>query len=147
MEAWREAFTQLKGQYISRSGQRLEQIGALLAALAKQPEDFENLRQAMRHFHWLAGSGGIYDLPIISDVGGHGEGLCDQLLTARKPISPADVNKLKMLIQTAQKSLEGETAQDDRIVRAERATVSLELDVVLYDSDPISLKKITGTLE
>ncbi len=71
MEAWQQAFAQMKDQFMVKSMQRLEQIDTLIGALDQIPSDLDVMRQVMRHFHWLAGSGGTYDMrpsPMLVDM-------------------------------------------------------------------------------
>ena len=101
MEAWQQTFAHMKSQYIVKSIQRLEQIDTLIAALDQLPSDLDVMRQVMRHFHWLAGSGGIYDMPTITDVGGHGEKYCDDIINSKAIFQDIDRKHISCLLYTS----------------------------------------------
>lgn len=147
MEEWHQAFEQLKGQYVARSGQRLEQIDSLLSTLAKQPDDMDLIRQVTRHFHWLAGSGAIYDMPIVSDIGSHGEKYCDQILNAKHLCTRDDISKLHVLIETARNTLAGQIAEKPEIFKTDVRTGPIDLDVVVIEQNDERLRELTGLLE
>lgn len=110
MKIWQDTFEELKRQYIVRSSERLDQINDLLNSLAKSPGDIALLRDLMRQFHWLSGSGGIYGLPQITKIGSHGEELCEQLLRANKPVTRSEWDKCKALLEALRTSF---TSDDD----------------------------------
>lgn len=147
MEAWNQSFAQMKAQYIIKSTQRLEQIDTLIAALEQMPSDIDVMRQVLRHFHWLAGSGGIYDLPTITDVGCHGEKYCDNIIANKAIFQDGDRQHLKMLVATARKTIEGQSKDPSIEIKSDRQPSSIELDVMLVEDDEAVSKKLTTMLE
>lgn len=108
MQVWQDTFKELKSQYIVRSAERLDQITDLLNSLAKAPGDSALVRDLMRQFHWLAGSGGIYGFPQITKLGTHGEEFCEVLLRANKPVTRADWDKCKALLDALRVAFAGD---------------------------------------
>lgn len=107
-ETWDKTFQELKSQYLTRSSERLEQVGELLNSLAKAPGDTGLLRDLMRQFHWLAGSGSIYGFPQITKLGTHGEEFCEQLLKANRPLTRSDWDKCKALLEALKVTFTGD---------------------------------------
>ena len=97
-ETWDKTFQELKSQYLTRSTERLDQIGDLLNNIAKAPNDINLLRDLQRQFHWLAGSGSIYGFPQITKLGTHGEEFCEQLLRNNRGLTRSDWDKCKALL-------------------------------------------------
>ncbi len=126
MQVWQDTFKELKSQYIVRSAERLDQIGDLLNSLAKAPGDPALLRDLMRQFHWLAGSGGIYGFPQITKLGTHGEEFCELLLRANKPVTRSDWDKCKALLEALRVAFAGD---DD----PQRATLDKPLPKSEYE--------------
>jgi diguanylate cyclase (GGDEF)-like protein len=64
----------LRGRFRETSRIRLDEMASLLDALARDPRDAESLRKLAKHFHGLAGMGGTYGFPRVSELGDEAEG-------------------------------------------------------------------------
>ena len=102
MTSWENQFQELKQQFIFRSRERLAAIENLLEQMQYRPGDFDLLRQIMKHFHWLAGSGGTYGFDEITQWGTYGEELCEYLLKLQVPVKSEDRDKLLSAFETVQ---------------------------------------------
>lgn len=107
-ETWDKTFQELKSQYLTRSSERLDQIGDLLTNLAKAPGDQVLLRDLQRQFHWLAGSGSIYGFPQITKLGTHGEEFVEQFLRNNKALTRSDWEKCKALLDALRITFSGD---------------------------------------
>ncbi|MBX9573902.1 MAG: diguanylate cyclase [Candidatus Obscuribacterales bacterium] len=107
-ETWDKTFQELKSQYLTRSSERLDQIGDLLTNMAKSPGDVNLLRDLQRQFHWLAGSGSIYGFPQITKLGTHGEEFCDKLLRNGRGLTRSDWDKCKALLDALRVTFSGD---------------------------------------
>lgn len=107
-ETWDKTFQELKSQYLTRSAERLDQIGDLLTNMAKSPGDVNLLRDLQRQFHWLAGSGSIYGFPQVTKLGTHGEEFCDKLLRNNRALTRADWDKCKALLDALRITFSGD---------------------------------------
>jgi chemotaxis protein histidine kinase CheA len=67
--AWETTFRRLRSQYVRNGAERVTRIESALAALAVDRADPETLADLHREFHSLAGSGRIYGLADLSDIG------------------------------------------------------------------------------
>ncbi len=65
---------ELRGRFRETTRIRLDEMASLLAALERDPRDAESLRNLARHFHGLAGMGGTYGFPRVSELGDEAEG-------------------------------------------------------------------------
>lgn len=106
MQVWQDTFNELKTQYMQRSTEKIALIQEGLRQLAKSPADVTLLRDLMRQFHWLAGSGGIYGFAQVTKLGMHGERLCDELLHAERQVGREDWEKLRALADSVQSAFE-----------------------------------------
>jgi diguanylate cyclase (GGDEF)-like protein len=148
MKIWQDTFNELKTQYLTRSIQRLDQIEERLSGLSKKPDDITMLRDLMRQFHWLAGSGGIYGFSQISKLGTHGEQICEQILQEAKPINRSDWDKFKALLDALRAAFnEGEDPQRATIQKQITKDAPALANVVVIDSDDTNTLRITRLLE
>ena len=147
-ETWDKTFQELKTQYLTRSSERLDQIGDLLNNMAKAPSDVVLLRDLMRQFHWLAGSGSIYGFPQITKLGTHGEEFCEQLLRANKALTRSDWDKCKALLDALRITFSGD--DDPQKQTIERALPKSDLDgveVVFADTEQSNFLFLAKVLE
>lgn len=148
MQVWQNTFKELRNQYLARSTQRLEHMELLLAHLAKKPAEPDLLRKLMRHYHWLAGSGGIYGFQQISKLGSTGEEICEKLLSANKAITRLDWEKCRALVEGVYMMLESdEDSQLATIGRAFPAEMERGLDAVVVESPQSDFLFLTRLLE
>ena len=147
-ETWDKTFQELKNQYLMRSSERLEQVSELLNSLAKAPGDVGLLRDLMRQFHWLAGSGSIYGFPQITKLGTHGEEFSEQLLKANRPLTRSDWDKCKALLDALKVTFTGD--DDPQRQTLEKALTKSEFDgveIMLVDSDQSNFLFLAKMLE
>lgn len=151
MQVWQDTFKELKDQYMIRSAGRIEQIQQLLSTMARNPADLNNLRELMRQFHWLAGSGGIYGFPQISKLGAHGEAFCEEIAQENRPITRTEWEKCQAIFDALKLAFnDGEDGQ--------RVTMQRELpvitpptpppaDVIVVDADVDQVEKLTRLMD
>lgn len=148
MEAWQQAFAQMKEQFMVKAMQRLEQIDTLIGALDQIPSDLDVMRQVMRHFHWLAGSGGTYDMPTITDVGGYGEKFCDDIINSKAIFQDDDRKHLRMLVESARVILLGQNVDKPELPPLNDVIMTpIELDVILIEDDDNISHNLTNLVE
>lgn len=148
MQVWQDTFKELKNQYLTRSAERLDQIRDLLNSLAKSPSDLGLLRDLMRQFHWLAGSGGIYGFPQITKLGTHGEEFCEQLLRTNKPVTRDDWDKCKALLDALRIAFAGdEDPQKATIEKTLPKSPYDGIEVLLVDPEQSNFLFLTKLLE
>ncbi|MBX9688516.1 MAG: Hpt domain-containing protein, partial [Candidatus Obscuribacterales bacterium] len=95
MNNWDNKFVEIKGQFMGRSKERLGAIQQMLNQLSSNPGDQNLLREILKNFHWLAGSGGTYGFTEITEWGTYGEELCEYLLKLNAPVSESNLDKLR----------------------------------------------------
>lgn len=111
MLEWQTAYKELKERYLNQSRSRLIEIGATLKRLKAEPDDAQAVDSVMRHFHWLAGSGGIYGFPEITRVGKEAEALCDAVLKKGRPPSEDELETLTALLESSNEAFSREREQ------------------------------------
>lgn len=94
MEEWEATIAHLRTQYLVSALERLDTIERSLDVLDRNPSDTEALRAMARAYHKLAGSGGTYGFPKISELGFRGEVECTHL--AERGSAPNE-NVLRLL--------------------------------------------------
>ena len=68
---------ELRAYFVVSASKRLEQMGQLVARLDENAGDAEAMHELTRHFHAMAGMGGTYGFPRISQLGDEGEATVD----------------------------------------------------------------------
>ncbi len=87
----------LRREYLADSGQRVEELRALYGRLAAgERSALPDLRQA---FHRLAGSGGSYGFPRVSERSRDGERLVVRLAGESGAIGPADLESVRGCVE------------------------------------------------
>lgn len=112
MLEWQTAFEDLKQRYVTQSKERLGEVKALLEETRKNPQDRKSLGEMRRHFHWLAGSGGIYGFSEATRCGKEAERRCDEILAQAGTIRASDLEPLKECIDAAVKVFEMPSGAD-----------------------------------
>ena len=77
-DAFLLAFEKLRKEYLSRWPEKRERFEELLRDFGESGPD--TLKELRTEFHRLAGSGGSYGLPAVSEVGSEAETFLDSLL-------------------------------------------------------------------
>lgn len=79
-----ELMAELAQQFCANTLERLDKMRTLLARLDGDRSNRATLTELHRHFHGLAGLGGTYGFPLISEVAADAEEACDALGDGRK---------------------------------------------------------------
>ncbi|MBX9570088.1 MAG: response regulator [Candidatus Obscuribacterales bacterium] len=116
MNEWKNKFSNLRNQFMSRSGERLEALRKMIEYLASNPGDMNLLCEIRQQFHWCAGSGGVYGFEAVSKYGLKGEQICDQFLNQGKPLERPDAQQLSQLVELIFAAIEGSDASIDAAV-------------------------------
>lgn len=95
---WEEQFAGMRAQFLTRANERLARVAETIARLEKQPTDAKALADVRQHFHWLAGAGGTYQLPEVSNLGATGQELCDEFIETKRLPSVQEVQSLREMI-------------------------------------------------
>lgn len=92
-----EALRQLRLEYLQDAPLRVSELWALLERVERgENRALDELRRAL---HKLAGSGGSYGFPDISDASRAGEQGVQRLLASGSDVSASDVDALRAMIQ------------------------------------------------
>src|SRR5579883_883628 len=95
MSHWNDQFAAIRAQFLIRARQRLQKIESLLNQLKSDSSNEEMLSQAVTNLHWLAGAGGTYGLPELSQIGSEGEAILEKYLAVKtEVITDNDMDKL-----------------------------------------------------
>lgn len=104
---WKNKFSNLRTQFLSRSGERLDALRKMIDYLASNPGDMNLLCEVRQQFHWCAGSGGVYGFEAVSKYGLKGEQVCDQFLNQGKPLEKAEAQQLSQLVDLIFAAIDG----------------------------------------
>lgn len=80
-----ELMAELAQQFRANTLERLDKMRTLLARLDGDRANRATLTELHRHFHGLAGLGGTYGFPLISEIGADAEEACDALDDGLEP--------------------------------------------------------------
>lgn len=150
MKIWQDTFEELKQQYVVRSAERVQQIEDLLNSLAKAPGEGAILRELMRHFHWLSGSGGIYGMPQITKLGTQGEELCENLLRLNRPITRSEWDKCHALLEALKIAFSHNDEQDPQKQTMEKPLPRSQFEgyeILLVDAEQSNFLFLAKQLE
>ena len=109
MSEWQTQFELIRQQFFARANPRIVKTGEAVDALAKNPSDMELLASVRRDMHWLAGVGGTYKLPEITEIGENGELVCDTHLESSTALSTEEVSTLRSFVDRARSIFESES--------------------------------------
>ena len=104
---------------------RLQDVARLLDTLEKNPADDDALQRLARHFHALAGLGGTYGYPRVSELGDEAESSI-----AKKP-SPELLSRWRECVAEVKRELEA--THDAPLPAVERVATRR---VLVVDDDP-----------
>ncbi len=90
-----DRFAQLQQKFLLRLAVRLDQLAEQLDGVAQEPDDRTSLDDVMRGFHSLAGIGGTYGFPEITERARQAEHFCARTLRARRRIGPSELDGLR----------------------------------------------------
>ncbi|MBI2213397.1 MAG: Hpt domain-containing protein [Acidobacteria bacterium] len=74
-----ELMAELTEQFRASTIERLSAMRSLLAQLGAERGDKATLAAIHRHFHGLAGLGGTYGFPLISEIAADAEEACESI--------------------------------------------------------------------
>lgn len=152
MIEWQRAYNDLKQRYFVQSKERLDQLVQLIEQVRDTNSDPSVLREISHHFHWLAGSGGIYGLPELTRLGKQAEQYCENALQSDR--CTASSMMLTHFVESARQAFaEGEkrTQKDSDPAVAGTTSTALTtedpvLDILLVDEDQARLAKFADLL-
>jgi len=87
----------LRAEYLDDAPRRLAELWTAFARV--QFGDAESLTRLQSLLHKLAGTGGAYGLPAVTDTARAAEQRCHALSSAGVPPTSSDVQQLRTLIQ------------------------------------------------
>lgn len=91
----------MRRQFFARALQRLSGTQQLLGKLRERPADKDLLDELRKDVHWLAGTGGTYKVPTLSEIGDEAELICDEALEDGEPLRDGDITQMEALIKQA----------------------------------------------
>jgi diguanylate cyclase (GGDEF)-like protein len=77
--------------FLSRTETRLASMATLLQQLASNPADRGSVNELARHFHALAGLGGTFGFPLVSEIAGRREAECKNVLAQNRTPSNDEI--------------------------------------------------------
>jgi len=110
--------TDLRTRFREAAGTRVVEMTVLLGCLERDPSDVVALRQLARHFHALAGMGGTYGFPRVSELGDDAEGTLLPLVKRGGTPDAASIARWFELTQEIGRELEQEPLPVTKVVRA-----------------------------
>lgn len=117
----------LRARFREAAETRLVEMTVLLGCLERDGSDRVALRQLAKHFHALAGMGGTYGFPRVSELGDEAEGTLLPLVKGEKRPDPAAIIRWFELAQAIGRELEHEPAPIKELVRARGYEVLIAL--------------------
>lgn len=97
----------LRGRFRETSRVRLDEMASLLDALARDASDAEALRKLAKHFHGLAGMGGTYGFPRVSELGDEAEAALLPLVRRSAVPDGASIARWKAIVGEIRSELDG----------------------------------------
>lgn len=142
MNEWQSTFNEFKKKYVVQTRERLGKVEDLIGQL-NEPTREDVIKSIRHHFHWLAGSGGIYGFPELTALGKEAESFCDTT-NAAAVVEVRD--RLQTFVGTAKEvfSAGAERVQSLPTVARE---VSEQVSVLLVDSDSKRAVKLRELFE
>ncbi|MGZ5444532.1 MAG: diguanylate cyclase [Thermoanaerobaculia bacterium] len=132
----------LRRRFRETSRIRLDEMASLLATLERDPRDAESLRNLAKHFHGLAGMGGTYGFPRVSELGDEAEAELLPLVKRSAAPGPSLVARWKEILGEMRRELE-ETGSPAAVSQA----AARPFEVVLIESDSALAASIAEALK
>ena len=108
--ALEQALRQLRRDYLAAGPARVAELWSALTGV--QNGDADALERLRLLAHRLAGSGGGYGFPSISQAGRHADQLSRELLARASPPDPSALTQLTALVQGIADAFAGATAPE-----------------------------------
>ncbi len=144
MNDWQNAYNELKRRYLVQSKERLDQVAALIGQIdTNASSNQEVLSKIKHHFHWLAGSGGIYGLPELTNLGKDAEQFCEGVKDFDE-LCPA--KQLTEFVHSARELFAASPEQKHGSVKIKRDEKRV-LELLLVDSDSTRTAKFEELFE
>ncbi len=105
MDDVQEALDKFRDEFLRSSRERLDAMAALLDRVRQDPSTPDLLEGLARHFHGLAGSGGIYGFERVSRLAGEGELDCQGVLDGKGTATSGQMDRWRGLIEDIRLSL------------------------------------------
>ncbi|MFC1491858.1 Hpt domain-containing protein [Nitrospinota bacterium] len=102
-ESLNSAIAALRREYISRWPEKYNRFEELFRDFVENNQSMEILKDLRMEFHRLAGSGGSYGLPAVSEVGHEAEIYIDSLLISGEGASPEAGERIQEFIRALDK--------------------------------------------
>jgi len=144
MNDWQNAYNELKRRYLVQSKERLDQVAALIGQIdTNAASNQEVLSKIKHHFHWLAGSGGIYGLPELTNLGKDAEQFCESVKDFDE-VSPA--KQLTEFVHSAREIFAASPEQKHGSAKIKHDEKRV-LELLLVDSDTTRAAKFEELFE
>jgi diguanylate cyclase (GGDEF)-like protein len=144
MKVWSDTFKELQAQYVQRSSERITHVKELLRRLARNPADVPSLRDMMRQYHWLSGSGATYGFPQITKLGAHGSELCEELLQDGRTLKREDWEKLNFILESVVSVFH---TDDQRVTLQRDLSGGKQDEILVIDTDESNTLLLARLLE
>jgi DNA-binding response OmpR family regulator len=138
MQDWQTRLNERKQQFLIKTKDKIAEVITSLDQLVGSPTDRSALTRVNKHFHQLAGAGGIYEMTEFCEISIAAEELCTRLLMNDSPVGSMEQAKLRAFcdgmlseIETIQKN----AAADAGRFPAPVAHPAANIDVLLADHD------------
>jgi chemotaxis protein histidine kinase CheA len=80
-----ELLAELAVQFRASTIERLDKMRTQVARIESDRGDHATLTEIHRHFHGLAGLGGTYGFPLVSEIAADAEEACESIDAASRP--------------------------------------------------------------
>ena len=136
---------ELRGRFRDTSRARVLAMAALLDELERNPADANALRQLGKHFHGLAGAGGTYGFPRVSELGDEAEGEILPMVRNAKAATAEQVVHWRDILRSIEQDLWSGGLQPVAVSVAPPAAAPFT--VWLVQSDELLASRISEALE
>lgn len=97
----------LRVRFRETTAVRLREMTSLLDALDRDRSDAAALQLLARHFHALAGLGGTYGYPRVSELGDEGEASILPIVREEQVLAEETVERWRELVRDVARALDG----------------------------------------
>lgn len=109
MQAWQTRLNERKQQFLTKTRERISgELTSSLEQLLGSPNDRSALTRVNKHFHQLAGAGGIYEMTEFCNIAIAAEELCGKLLMNESPVGDMEQKKLRAFCEALLREVDSE---------------------------------------
>lgn len=109
MQAWQTRLNERKQQFLNKTRERISgEVKSSLEELLGTPNDRSALTRVNKHFHQLAGAGGIYEMTDFCSIAIAAEELCSILLHNDSPVGELEQAKLRAFCEALLREVDSE---------------------------------------